>query len=151
MTFLPTPAVIEVSRIWTAANSRMYICGSGCFAKKTQTSIGWLSIIRILLQFTRNRERQLVTVAFLYWLVPRTRLELARTNVHYPLKVACLPIPPPAHFRKGAQNRTRTCTIAKPLAPETSASTNSATWAFFNHSEAQPIGIAHTKVIVFSN
>lgn len=37
------------------------------------------------------------------------------------------------------------------LAPETSASTNSATWAFFNHSEAQPIGIAHTKVIVFSN
>ena len=34
---------------------------------------------------------------------------------------------------------------------ESSASTNSATWAFFNHSEAQPIGIAHTKVIVFSN
>ena len=27
--------------------------------------------------------------------VPRTRLELARTNVHYPLKVACLPISPP--------------------------------------------------------
>ena len=28
-------------------------------------------------------------------MVPRTRLELARTNVHYPLKVACLPISPP--------------------------------------------------------
>ena len=28
-------------------------------------------------------------------LVPRTRLELARLNRHYPLKVACLPIPPP--------------------------------------------------------
>ena len=31
-----------------------------------------------------------------------------------------------------AQNRTRTCTTAKPLAPETSASTNSATWAIMN-------------------
>ena len=30
--------------------------------------------------------------------VPRTRLELARLNRHYPLKVACLPIPPPGHF-----------------------------------------------------
>ena len=28
-------------------------------------------------------------------LVPRTRLELARLKRHYPLKVACLPIPPP--------------------------------------------------------
>ena len=28
-------------------------------------------------------------------LVPRTRLELTRANAHYPLKVACLPIPPP--------------------------------------------------------
>ena len=27
--------------------------------------------------------------------VPRTRLELTRANAHYPLKVACLPIPPP--------------------------------------------------------
>gem|GEM_PF-3914489 len=27
-------------------------------------------------------------------LVPRTRLELAHRNRHYPLKVACLPIPP---------------------------------------------------------
>ena len=29
------------------------------------------------------------------FLVPRTRLELARANAHYPLKVACLPISPP--------------------------------------------------------
>ena len=35
-----------------------------------------------------------------------------------------------------AQNRTRTCTIAKPLAPETSASTNSATWAFHYKNKA---------------
>ena len=28
-------------------------------------------------------------------LVPRTRLELARPNGHYPLKVACLPVSPP--------------------------------------------------------
>ena len=53
------------------------------------------------------------------------RLELTRRNRHYPLKVACLPIPPPTHlvFMRSAQNRTRTCTVAKPLAPETSAST----------------------------
>ena len=30
--------------------------------------------------------------------VRRMRLELTRRNRHYPLKVACLPIPPPAHF-----------------------------------------------------
>lgn len=29
------------------------------------------------------------------FLVPRTRLELTRANAHHPLKVACLPIPPP--------------------------------------------------------
>ena len=48
----------------------------------------------------------------------------------------------------GAQNRTRTCTIAKPLAPETSASTNSATWAisyFVSYSSE-----CAAKVIVFS-
>ncbi len=27
--------------------------------------------------------------------VPKTRVELARANAHHPLKVACLPIPPP--------------------------------------------------------
>ncbi len=27
--------------------------------------------------------------------VPRTRIELARPYGHYPLKVACLPVPPP--------------------------------------------------------
>ena len=38
------------------------------------------------------------------------RLELTRRNRHYPLKVACLPIPPPTHlvFMRSAQNRTRT-------------------------------------------
>ncbi len=30
--------------------------------------------------------------------VPRTRLELAQRNRHYPLKVACLPISPPGHY-----------------------------------------------------
>ena len=33
--------------------------------------------------------------------VPRTRLELARANAHYPLKVACLPISPPGPFYVG--------------------------------------------------
>ena len=65
------------------------------------------------------------------------RLELTRRNRHYPLKVACLPIPPPTHIKmRSAQNRTRTCTTAKPLAPETSASTNSATWAFHYKNKA---------------
>ena len=32
--------------------------------------------------------------------VPRTRLELTRSNLHYPLKVACLPIPPPGQIFK---------------------------------------------------
>ncbi len=35
---------------------------------------------------------------FFTYLVRRMRLELTRRNRHYPLKVACLPIPPPAHF-----------------------------------------------------
>ena len=38
-----------------------------------------------------------LAIGFSFWcfLVPRTRLELARLNRHYPLKVACLPISPP--------------------------------------------------------
>ncbi len=37
----------------------------------------------------------------LIWLkgVRTRRVELPRPNGHYPLKVACLPIPPRAHFR----------------------------------------------------
>ena len=48
-------------------------------------------------------------------MVSRMRLELTRTSVHYPLKVARLPIPPPRHFGCighpwdfGAKNGTRT-------------------------------------------
>ena len=40
-------------------------------------------------------------VGHLPTLVPRTRLELARANAHYPLKVACLPISPPGPFYVG--------------------------------------------------
>ena len=42
-----------------------------------------------------------------HFLVRRMRLELTRSCDHYPLKVACIPISPPAQC---AQNRTRTCT-----------------------------------------
>ena len=39
----------------------------------------------------------------LFFFVPRTRLELARANAHYPLKVACLPISPPGLCGLGVQ------------------------------------------------
>jgi hypothetical protein len=55
---------------------------------------------------------------------------------HTPLKRACLPIPPLRHFSPWteiyyfcAQDWTRTSTPAKALPPQSSASTNFATWA----------------------
>ena len=59
--------------------------------------------------------------------VRRMRLELTHRNRHYPLKVACLPISPSARMvpRTGLEPA-RLATHA----PETCASTNSATWAF---------------------
>ena len=45
-------------------------------------------------------------------IVSEMRFELTRANAHYPLKVACLPIPPPGHIppkdTDGAKNGTRT-------------------------------------------
>ena len=49
--------------------------------------------INIVAQRAQKKERK-----FLSFFVPRTRLELARANAHYPLKVACLPISPPGPF-----------------------------------------------------
>ncbi len=61
--------------------------------------------------------------------VRRMRLELTRSCDHYPLKVACIPISPPAreHFfvpRTGLEPAHLAA-----CAPETHASTNSAIWA----------------------
>ena len=39
-----------------------------------------------------------------YLYVRRMRLELTRRNRHYPLKVACLPIPPPAREKVPEQD-----------------------------------------------
>ena len=76
-------------------------------------------------------------------MVKRRRLELPRRNWHYPLKVARLPIPPPLH-----QVHWITCeekrvprTGLEPArlaahAPETCASTNSATWAFLRKGQS---------------
>ena len=43
-----------------------------------------------------NKKRLSFPITF----VPRTRLELTRANAHYPLKVACLPIPPPGQYSR---------------------------------------------------
>ena len=88
-------------------------------------------------------------------IVRRMRLELTRSCDHYPLKVACIPISPPAlsekqrntffsgesspaaaMFSKNSVPRTglepaRLATYA----PETYASTNSATWAYLRKSK----------------
>ena len=47
-------------------------------------------------------------------LVPRGRLELPRTYVHHPLKMACLPIPPPRRGR-GGRIRTHDLRFWRPL------------------------------------
>ena len=63
--------------------------------------------------------------------VRRMRLELTRRNRHYPLKVACLPIPPPAREKVPRTGLEPACLSTH--APETCASTNSATWAFLQY------------------
>ena len=47
-------------------------------------------------------------------LVPRGRLELPRAYAHHPLKMACLPIPPPRPGR-GGRTRTRDLRFWRPL------------------------------------
>ena len=71
-------------------------------------------------------------------MVKRRRLELPRRNWHYPLKVARLPIPPPLHqfYWITCEEKRVPRTGLEPArlaahAPETCASTNSATWALF--------------------
>ena len=66
--------------------------------------------------------------------VRRMRLELTRSCDHYPLKVACIPISPPARSCANAQRLVVPRTGLEPAhlaacAPETHASTNSAIWA----------------------
>ncbi len=68
--------------------------------------------------------------------VRRMRLELTRRNRHYPLKVACLPIPPPAREKVPRTGLEPACLSTH--APETCASTNSATWAFFSTLKKRP-------------
>ncbi len=73
--------------------------------------------------------------------VRRMRLELTRRNRHYPLKVACLPIPPPAREKVPRTGLEPACLSTH--APETCASTNSATWAFFSTLKKRP----HTALL----
>ena len=57
--------------------------------------------------------------------VRRMRLELTRSCDHYPLKVACIPISPPARVPRTGLEPAHLAACA----PETHASTNSAIWA----------------------
>ena len=79
--------------------------------------------------------------------VRRMRLELTRRNRHYPLKVACLPIPPPAREKVPRTGLEPACLSTH--APETCASTNSATWAIQHFSVKQSLSIAVAKVTTF--
>ena len=79
----------------------------------------------------KNCKQQLTSRIY----VKRRRLELPRNNFHYPLKVARLPIPPPLQYAYNIQRTSVPRTGLEPArrethAPETCASTNSATWAF---------------------
>ena len=60
--------------------------------------------------------------------VRRMRLELTRSCDHYPLKVACIPISPPARDFFVPRTGLEPAHLAA-CAPETHASTNSAIWA----------------------
>ena len=64
-------------------------------------------------------------ITFLFF-VRRMRLELTRSCDHYPLKVACIPISPPA---LGVPRTGLEPAHLAACAPETHASTNSAIWA----------------------
>ena len=61
--------------------------------------------------------------------VRRMRLELTRSCDHYPLKVACIPISPPARERFFVPRTGLEPAHLAACAPETHASTNSAIWA----------------------
>jgi hypothetical protein len=61
--------------------------------------------------------------------VPRRGLEPPRRFRHQILSLACLPISAPGQLPAYAPERTRTSTGLRPLDPESSASTNSATGA----------------------
>ena len=51
-----------------------------------------------------NHETKKTVLSNGFLLVPRTRVELARESSHYPLKVACLPIPPPGQMARQKYN-----------------------------------------------
>ena len=80
-----------------------------------------------------RKQKRSATTRLPTFRVSEMRFELTRANAHYPLKVACLPIPPPGHTIPLIYLVPRTGLEPACLsthAPETCASTNSATWAF---------------------
>ncbi len=56
---------------------------------------------------TKVGENYLLSFPPTLFLVSEMRFELTQAYAHYPLKVACLPIPPPGH-KKRAKDGTRT-------------------------------------------
>ena len=76
-----------------------------------------------------NKLQRLLFMPFC--IVRRMRLELTPRNRDYPLKVACIPISPPTHKNVPRTGLEPACLATH--APETCASTNSATWAIPIH------------------
>ena len=61
--------------------------------RKTRFELATSSLAR------RRSTAELLPHNWLKNLVPRRRLELLRAYAHHPLKMACLPIPPPRHWQ----------------------------------------------------
>ena len=95
---------LEPARLSTLAPETSASTNSAIWALRQRLLNRLPILFSIQRTFLENKSRNCV---LLISIERQTRLELTRSCDHYPLKVACIPISPPAHC---AQNRTRTCT-----------------------------------------
>lgn len=108
-----------------------------CARKKSikfrQVRVNEIEMISLAFYYSRARQqtkkRQLIDhqLSFSFSCAQDKTRTCTNAIVHYPLKVACLPIPPPAREKVPRTGLEPACLSTH--APETCASTNSATWA----------------------